>query len=112
MTEVAPLWCSRWTFSSSRTAATIVALGVQLARGERREHGGVVAVDGDDDRARVARCRPRSSAVRRGGVAGDRGDALRGRRAAGVGGLVDDDDLLGSTPLARSVLTAPRPLMP
>ena len=26
-TDVAPLWRSRWTFSSSRTAATIVAVG-------------------------------------------------------------------------------------
>ena len=28
MTDVAPLWRRRWTFSSSRTAATIVAVGL------------------------------------------------------------------------------------
>lgn len=52
MTESAPLWRSRCAFSSSRAAARS-SLRLELARGQRDENGSIVAIRGDDHRARL-----------------------------------------------------------
>ena len=73
----------------------IVAPGVELARGERDQHGAVVAVDRDDDRRRRADLRLIED-VDTPGRAVDGGEARAGRLLHGVAVEVDHDDLVGA----------------
>ncbi len=92
--ESAPDCSSRCWFSASRTAAMILAVGRQLARGERDQHRGVVAVGGDDDRLGVLRAgQPQHLGIGRVAAHGDQAGGVGPLEGGGV--VVDDDDVAG-----------------
>jgi hypothetical protein len=86
----APPWRRRWAFSSSRTAATIVAVGLSSRAVSVMRTGGVVAVGRDDDRPRLLDARLAQDVVDAASPATARGPRPRPARGLGRSSMTDD----------------------